>query len=61
MLRGLGEPQLPLRGVILRGVCLVYGKAPARQLHGIPIAVSGSGHTRKRMNSFGAVIRYAGK
>ena len=27
------------------------GKAPTRQLHSIPIAVSGSGHTRKQINS----------
>ena len=35
--------------------CL-YGKAPMRQLHGKPIAVSGSGYTRKQINSFEAVI-----
>ena len=29
----------------------VYGKAPKRQLHSTPIAVPGSGHTGKLMNS----------
>ena len=33
------------------------GKAPTKQLRSIPIAVSGSGHTRKRINSLDAVIR----
>ena len=34
----------------------VYGKALMRQLHSNPIAVSGSVHTGKQINSFGAVI-----
>ena len=36
---------------------LVYGKAPPRQLHtgGMPIAVSGSGHTREQIDLFDAV------
>ena len=33
-----------------------YGKAPTRQLHSIPIAVSASGHTRKKIDSLDAVI-----
>ena len=32
-------------------VCLVYGKPPTRQVHSIPIRVSGRGHTRKRNTS----------
>ena len=36
-----------------------HGKAPTRQLHGVSIAVSGSGHTRKLINVVEAVIRYA--
>ena len=35
----------------------VCGKTPTRQLHSTPIAVSGSGHTRKHTNSLDAVIR----
>ena len=34
----------------------VQGKAPTRQLHSIPIAVSGSGHTRKQVSLLDAVI-----
>ena len=34
----------------------VYGKAPMRQLHSNPIAVSGSGHIGNQINSFDAVI-----
>ena len=34
----------------------IYGKAPTRQLHGTPIAVDRSGHTRKLTSSFDAVI-----
>ena len=34
----------------------VYGKASMRQLHRNPIAVSGSGHTGKKINSFDAAI-----
>ena len=33
-----------------------YGKAPTRQLHSNPIAVSGSGHTGTQIKSFEAVI-----
>ena len=33
-----------------------YGFAPPRQLHNIPIAVSGSGHTGKQIKQFDAVI-----
>ena len=49
-----GEPLLRTRGMI--GSRSVYGKAPMRQLHSEPIAVSGSGHTEKRLNSFDDVI-----
>ena len=35
--------------------CL-YGKAPTWQLHSIPIAVSGTGHTGKQITAFDAVI-----
>ena len=49
-----GEPLLRTRGMIgSRSVC---GKAPMRQLHGNPMAVSGSGHSGKQINSFDAVI-----
>ena len=37
------------------GSCSFYGKAPTRQLHSNPIAVSGSGHTAKQIKSFDAV------
>ena len=40
-----------------RITCSVYGKAPTRQLHDNPIAVSASGHTGKQIISFDAVIR----
>ena len=33
-----------------------YGQAPTRQLHSIPIAVSGSGRAGKQVKSFDAVI-----
>ena len=49
-----GEPLLRTRGMI--GSPSVYGKAPTRQLHSVPIAGSGSGHTGKQINSFHAVI-----
>ena len=32
-------------------------KAPTRQIHSLPIAVSGSGHTRKQLNQVNAVIQ----
>ena len=48
------EPSFRTRGMI--GSRSVYGKAPMRQLHSEPIAVSGSGHTEKRLNSFDDVI-----
>ena len=34
--------------------------APTMQLHSNPIAVPGSGHTRKQINSFDAVIHMQG-
>ena len=34
----------------------LYGKAPMRQLHSEPIAVSGSGHSGKQISLFDAVI-----
>ena len=40
-----GQPQLRARGVISRSSHI--GKAPTRQLHSIPIAVSRSGHTNE--------------
>ena len=49
-----GEPLLRTRGMI--GSSIVYGKAPMRQVHGNPIAVSGRGHTGKQINSFDAAI-----
>ena len=36
-------------------VYFVYGRAPTRQLHSVPIAVSGSGYNGKKINSFDAV------
>ena len=35
----------------------VYGKAPTSRIRGMPIAVSGSGHTRKQVNYVDVVIR----
>ena len=50
-----GGGPLPItRGMI--GSRSVYGKAPMRQLHSNPVAVSGSGHDRKQIDSFDAVI-----
>ena len=40
-----GEPLLRTRGMV--GSRSVYGKAPMRQLHSNPIAVSGSVHSGK--------------
>ena len=51
-----GEPLPRTRGMIGSRISSVYGKAPMRQLHGDPIAVSGSGLTGKQVNSFDAVI-----
>ena len=56
LVRG-GESCLRARGTIVS--CTrkrLYGKAPTRQLHSIPIAVSGSGNTRKEINSLDAAI-----
>ena len=49
-----GEPLLRTRGMI--GSRSAYGKAPMKQLHGNPLAVSAFGHTGKQINSFDAVI-----
>ena len=38
-----------------------YGKAPTRQLPSIPVGFSGSDRTRKQINEFESVIRYARK
>ena len=38
----------------------VYGKAPTRQLQSMPVAVSGSGYTRKYNKYFDTVIRMQG-
>ena len=43
-----GEPLLRTRGMI--GSCSVFSKAPKRQLHSNPIAVSGSAHVGKQIN-----------
>ena len=51
---GVGNLTPRKRGMI--GSCHVYGKAPVMQLHSMPIAVSGSGHTGKQIYSFDAVI-----
>ena len=52
-----GEHELRTRGMIVsRLVYQVYGMAPARQSHGMLIAVSGGGHTRKQINEFVGVI-----
>ena len=40
-------------------VYLVYGKTPTRQLSSIPMAVSGSGHTRKQNQCVGCCRPYA--
>ena len=44
-----GELLLRTRGIILSRSA--YGKAPTRQLHSTPIAVSGSGPTGNLINS----------
>ena len=46
-----GEPLPPHKGDD-RIMWCVHGQALTRQLHSIPIAVSGSGHTEKHIRSF---------
>ena len=46
---------IPLKGDGRIGQC-IYGQAPRRRLHGIPIDVFGSGRTRKHKNPFQPVI-----
>ena len=51
-----GEPLLRTRGTIGSRSSDVYGKAPKRELHSNPIAISESGHTEQQINPFDAVI-----
>ena len=44
------------RGELLYRVVFIC-KAPTRQLHSIPVAVAGIGHTRNQFNSVDAVVR----